>query len=1109
MELLEKYKDGLICLSGCEKGPFSDLILKNEETKLTETIDKYLTLFGNDFYFEIQRHRTTQEDLELDGTVRESWLYRQYQQHVSNQKAIECALREQSVKRNIPCVATNNAHYLHRQDWKAHEVLLNIQSGEPCQIRQRDGGDHSTITPNPKRTTFPCHEYDFKSPKEMEALFSDFPECLSATATIADACSVSIDFNTKHYPVYSVPNLEGGAPQSASEYLRALCEKNITVRYTKEKLDKVAEHYPDEKPEEVVRNRLEYELDIITSKGLTDYFLLVWDFIHWAKQHDIPVGPGRGSGVGSIVLFLIGVTDIEPLRFHLFFERFINPGRLSYPDIDVDLCMERRPEVIEYTIQKYGRSNVAQIITFGTMKAKMSVRDVGRALNIPLQKVNQIAKLIPDDLNITIEKALEKDQELKALVESDEEAASIIEAAKVLEGSIRNTGLHAAGLIVCGEPLVEHIPICTAKDSDMYATQFSMKPAEQVGMLKIDFLGLKTLTSIKQCVDVINTSKGIKIDWCDIPLEDPQTFSLLNQGKTLGVFQIEDGGMQQLAQQIRLERFEEIIALLSLYRPGPMEMIPNYIARKWGREPIEYDHPLMEPILKETYGIMVYQEQIMQIAQQLADFSLSEGDVLRRAMGKKDAKEMAKQREKFVSGAAKHEISDAVATTIFDKMEKFAEYGFNKSHAAAYAYITYVTAYLKAHFPGEWLAALMTCDKDDIEKVARIMHEAQQLHILCLPPDVNESENQFTATPSGIRFALSAVKGFGSQAVQAIIEERKQNEFVSLYDFVNRVDPKRVGKKAIELLIDAGSFDRFEWHRDELLASLDAMYEQVVRTKKEQEKGIFSLFDQVGNEVPKAFQTPVKPARLRTQEELFFREKQLLGLFVSGHPLTSRQKQFANLGCVTIPQVLSMPEGTAFRMAFVVETVSVKISSKNQRKFAFLSVSDASGEVLEVPVWPDVYEAHHDIILENSVLWGVFTKEKRDDGVSYTCQWLADIHSTTPQTIEESHAAYEKSKAQLSRFHGSKGKKTAAKVEKEPKPTPITTIRFDITQFRASHSLTLSTHLSAQKGQDRVQIAFSKDQKDIAVLSLPLTEVTPAVLEFIEELPSWMETKTS
>ncbi len=613
----------------------------------------------------------------------------------------------------------------------------------------------------------------------MNALFSDLPEAIENTLVIAEKCNVSLDFKTKHYPVYIPPELEGKSfhhdeqQKAVERYLWSLCEEGIPNRYTPERLAKIQELFPSQDPMKIVRDRLEYEMNVIVPKEMCDYLLIVWDFINWLSEAESQWGQVV-VWAGSIVLYLIGITDIEPIRFHLFFERFINPERISYPDIDVDICMDRRGDVINYTLQKYGKENIAQIITFGTMKAKMTIKDVGRALSIPLSKVNEIAKLVPDDLNITLEKALEKDPDLSRMYENDQDAKTIIKIGLKLEGSIRSTGIHAAGIIISGQPLIELIPICVAKDSDMPVTQYSMKPVELVGMLKVDFLGLKTLTAIQTCVNSIYENTGKKIDWVNLPFDDSNTFDLLNQGKTSGVFQLESAGMQELARNLHLDKFEEIIAVGALYRPGPMDMIPSFINRKHKREPIEYDHPWMVDILSETYGIMVYQEQVMQIASKLARYSLGEGDVLRRAMGKKDAAQMAKEREKFRTGALENGIDEATSMRIFDKMEKFASYGFNKSHAAAYGYLSYVTAFMKANYPGEWMAALMTCDSDDITKLGKFIREAQSMGIAILSPDINEAQGNFIATPQGIRFAMNGIKGVGEGVVEAIVAERKR-----------------------------------------------------------------------------------------------------------------------------------------------------------------------------------------------------------------------------------------------------------------------------------------------------------------------------------------------
>ncbi|MFQ5729749.1 MAG: DNA polymerase III subunit alpha, partial [Waddliaceae bacterium] len=782
-----------------------------------------------------------------------------------------------------------------------------------------------------------------------------------------------------------------------------------------ERLAKIQEVYPDKEPMDVVRERLELEMSIIAPKGMCDYLLIVWDFIYWAKNKGIPVGPGRGSGAGSIVLYLIGITDIEPLRFNLFFERFINPERISYPDIDVDICMDRRGEVIQYTLDKYGKDNVAQIITFGTMKAKMVIRDVGRVLSVPLTKVNAIAKLVPDDLNITLETALEKDPDFRRMYEEDEDAKRIIDYGKKIEGSIRNTGIHAAGIIISGEPLANSIPICNAKDSDMPITQYSMKPVEQVGMLKVDFLGLKTLTAIQLCGEAVEAGTGKRIDWVNLPLDDPPTFNLLNQGKTLGVFQLESGGMQDLARNLHLDKFEEIIAVSALYRPGPMDMIPSFINRKHNREPIEYDHLSMKNILSETYGIMVYQEQVMQIASKLAAYSLGEGDVLRRAMGKKEMEQMAKQREKFRQGALKNGIDEQTSMKVFDKMEKFAAYGFNKSHAAAYGYIAYVTAYLKANYPGEWMAALMTCDSQDLTKVAKFIRECRSMNISILPPDVNEAGLTFVATPQGIRFAMSGIKGIGTGVVETIIRERKRKgPFKSLYDFFKRIDPKKVGKKAVESLVEAGCFDFTGWSRDALLQSVEPMFEAAVKEKKEAEAGVMSLFARIGDTPEEHFSKPPEVKIKIPKEKILLKEKELLGFFLTGHPMDSYMEILSRMSCVPLRRVESMDHNTVFRSAVLVDSVAVRFSSKSQRKFAILMVSDGM-ESYELPIWPELFEAKHFLLSENQLLYAVLLVDKSEGVPRLSCKWLDDLTKATNVMIEECDRAFDRAKYQITR----------------------------------------------------------------------------------------------
>lgn len=1092
-DILKQYYKGLICLDGSMGTYLAYEILHGTEESIQAYVTTYYELFGQDYYLDLQRHTMHPTDIQSDGIHQESWLIQQYQDFVQKQQKVNDKLIQLSHQHGIPLVATNDVHYINREDWRAHEILLNIQSGEPCEIWEKDSyGNPKFRLPNPKRQTYPSHEYYFKFSQQMQDLFLDVPMAIEQTVKIAEKCFIEIDFNTKHYPVYIPPTLDKNSytkeeqSKAVEEFLRKQCEEGIPVRYTPERLVKVKEVYPERDPLQVVRERLEYELSIIIPKGMSDYLLIVWDFINWAKRHGIPMGPGRGSGAGSIVLYLIGVTDIEPLRFHLFFERFINPERISYPDIDVDICMDRRNEVINYTLQKYGKDNVAQIITFGTMKAKMALKDVGRVLSIPLSKVNGIAKLIPDDLNITLEKALEKDLDLKNLYETDKEVARLIDLARTLEGSVRNTGIHAAGIIISGSPLINLIPICNSKDSDIPVTQFSMKPVEAVGMLKVDFLGLTTLTAIQMCVKAIEKGIGREIDWINLPLDDKPTFDLLNQGKTMGIFQLESGGMQDLSRQLHLDRFEEIIAVGALYRPGPMDMIPSFINRKHGHEPIEYDHPWMKDILSETYGIMVYQEQVMQIASKLANFSLAEGDVLRRAMGKKDMDQMAKQREKFRQGALENGIDTEISMLIFDKMEKFAAYGFNKSHAAAYGYLSYATAYFKANYPGEWMASLMTCVRHDLTKVAKFIRECQSMGISMLPPDINEAGDAFQATKGGIRFAMTGIKGVGLGVVESIIQERgRGGPFKNFYEFFKRIDTKKVGKKAIESLVEAGCFDFTGWSRDALLLNIDPIYEAVSKEKKEQALGIMSFFSLMGDSNETRFSQPPQVHTPTSRREILYKEKTLLGFFLTGHPMDEYKHVLQRLSCVPLRHLDQMDHDTVFRSAFIVEAVQVRISLKSQKKFAILTISDGI-EQQELPIWADLYEEKNHLLQENQLLYAVLQVDKKQEELRLSCRWFDDLTKADERMIETCDKVFDKTKHQVrmaqTKTTHSKPKEFLAK--KEPSYMKPIVIKLDVNCARLSHILQLKQLFSQYPGMTPVQIHFCAATQSLATLHI-------------------------
>jgi len=1073
-EVLEQYHEGLICLSGSLRGPITTELLEGK----SEELAWYHALFGDRFYLQIERMQMADGDIVADKVDQESWLYALYTETIERQERVNQLLIAEAKKRSIPLVATNTVHYVEREDWLAHEILLNVQSGEPREIWERDAyGNPKGRMLNPKRSVYASHEHYFKSVEQMEMLFADLPEALAETKTIAERCTFKIDFNARHYPVYT-PEKPLGLPtheEEVSACLKNFCEEGIARRYTPETLAKVQEKYPGRDPMDVVRERIDYELETIISKGMCDYLLIVYDFIAWAKGQGIPVGPGRGSGAGSIILYLIGITDMEPLSFGLFFERFINPERPSYPDIDVDICMERRSEVIEYTLQKYGQDRVAQIITFGTMKAKMAIKDVGRVLSVPLAKVNEIAKLVPEDPNMTLKKALEIDPDLSNMYENDEDAKRIIDLGKKVEGSIRNTGIHAAGLIICGEPLTDHIPICTAKDTHILATQYAMKPVEAVGMLKIDFLGLKTLTTIQKTIASVEKKTGKTIDLESLSLSDQTTFDLLNQGKTLGVFQLESSGMQELIKQLHIDKFEEIRAVGALYRPGPMEMIPSFINRKHGREKIEMDHPELAEILEETYGIMVYQEQVMQIAQNLAGYSLGEGDLLRKAMGKKDRDEMMRQKEKFKEGAVQHGLTEELAVTIFDKVEKFASYGFNKSHATAYGFLSYVTAYLKANYTGEWLAALMTCDMDDITKVSKHIREATALGHEILPPDVNEAGIEFVSTESGIRFAMSGIKGVGRGVVEAILEEReKGGSFANLYDFFERVDGKKVGKKAVESLVEAGCFDFTGWTREQMLHCVGPMYDAAAQKQKEEKSGIMDLFAAIDAGPTHHFDKPPEIANGAPIDTILRREKELLGFYLTGHPMEEHEKTITDLGCMSFAEVCELADGAPARVAFIIEAVTTRIS-KAQKKFAILNISDGH-EQRELPIWPDLFEANSGLLRENQLVYAILQVDKETDDVKLRCRWLADLCDLDDEVKQLAEEAYERAKSM------GKKKKSAPKETPEHRKREMAEKKLKLflelkaKEVRLSHILELKKIFQDNSGHITVDVAFIGEQ---------------------------------
>lgn len=1109
---LKEHCQGLVCLSGPFYSLIGTLITDDKLDEAKKEIEFLRSLFGEDFFLEVARHKMSDDDFANDGIAEESWLVQKIQSSTEMQEKIVQAFKEIGSEMSIPLVATNDIRYTQRDDFRAHEILMNVSSGEPCEIWEKDAyGNPKVCIPNPKRQTAYSHELYFKSPHQMSEVFSDMPEVIDNTQLVADRCNFAFDFSKRFYPVFEAPSLEGKEYtdgerlKEAEAFLRKLCVEGIEKRYNEAALAKVEEKHPGKDPLTVVKERLEYELEVIVSKEMCDYLLTVHDFIFWAKGEKIPVGPGRGSGAGSIILYLIGITDIEPLRFNLFFERFINPQRPSYPDIDVDICMERRSEVIEYTLKKYGQDRVAQIITFGTMKAKMAIKDVGRVLSIPLAKVNIIAGLIPEDPKITIDAALEVDQDLRQMYEEDEETKRILDLGRRVEGSIRNTGIHAAGLIICGEPLTDHIPVCTSKDTDIYVTQYSMKPVEKVGMLKIDFLGLKTLTCIQKAVDAVKSRYDVAIDWVNLPLDDEKTYSLLNQGKTMGIFQLESTGMQELVRQLSVDRFEEVFAVGALYRPGPMEMIPSFIARKHGQEKIEYDHELLKDILKETYGIMVYQEQVMQLAQIMAGYTLGEGDLLRKAMGKKDAEEMERQKHKFREGAIEKGIPEDVAVKVFEKVEKFASYGFNKSHATAYAYLSYVTAYLKANYPGEWLAASMTCDMTDLSKVAKHIRESQAMGFKILPPHINESSRTFVAADDGIHFALCAIKGVGEGVVDTILEEREaEGSFESFVDFLKRVDLTQVAKKVVENLVVAGAFDFTEWKRRQLILFLMEHFDGFMREKKEKEKGIMDLFSDGKDDNNSSFISYDPPICEEEDNKLerLSTEKELLGFYVTGHPLDEFQEIIKSIGCESLGGVEEMPDRKVFKAAFIVDTLQVRISQRTQKKFAIMTISNGI-ERYELPIWPELFDAKASLLDDNALLIGVLQIDRRDGTAKLGCKALGDLKNFSDESrkeIDEAFAAADR----LSKMEPKGGRKKNFKKQAVEEKKHVT-MQVEIGKLKMSEILRLKEILIDHGGTDQFHLVFLDQGKNVGKVEIESTfgvNYTPELKKELETLVS-------
>jgi DNA polymerase-3 subunit alpha len=918
-ELLKQYSKGLIGFSGCIRGEISRLIQKERTDQADEAARFYLNVFGEgNFFLEVQDNG------------------------IDIQEEMNQALLEMSKRLSIPLLATNDCHYLDKVDVRAHDVLLCIQTGKTVH--------------DDNRLRFTTDQLYLKSREEMYDAFKDYPGAIENSVDIARRCNLSFDFNSYHFPNFEI---------SSELTVESLFEQRVREGFANI-FSRVKAKNPDTDEKRYV-DRIDSEIEIINSMGFSGYFLIVADFINYAKGNNIPVGPGRGSAAGSLVAYSLGITDLDPIEHGLIFERFLNPARKSMPDIDVDFCINGREEVFKYVQDKYGGSDfVAQIITFGKLKTRAVIRDVGRALDIPLHEIDSIAKMVPDVLNITLDSALEQEPKLRELVKKKPEIAALINICRVLEGLPRHASTHAAGVVIADKPLVKYLPLYKGKKGEVL-TQFDMQCVEKIGLIKFDFLGLRNLTVISNTLELIENRGGTPPDLTNLDLDDSDTYRLLASGETTGVFQLESSGMKDLLVRIRPECFDDVIALVALYRPGPLEsgMVDDFVERKHGEKAVEYIVPQLEPILQETYGVIVYQEQVMKIAGDLANFSMADADDLRKAMGKKIPEIMAKHKEHFMQGAIENGISNDRAGKIFYLMEKFGGYGFNKSHSAAYAMIAYQTAFLKAHFPVEFMASLLTSEMQSTDNVVKYIAECRNSDIQVLPPDINESGKEFTVIGSKIRFGLVAVKNVGEGAIESIIEARKEAAFSSLCDFCERVDLKKVNKRVIESLIKCGAFDSTGEYRSRMMAYLEDCLDYGQRVQKEKSDPQIGLFDL--QESRQAINLPPVPEidEWRKKQLLTF-EKESLGFYITGHPLDGYEElleKFTNANSIVLKE---KNDGETIRVGGIVRDTKI-IKTKKGDLMAFVNLEDLHGSI-EVTVFSSLYVKVYDLLLEDTPL---------------------------------------------------------------------------------------------------------------------------------------------
>lgn len=952
-ELLKDHHEGIIATSACLNGQIAHAVLSGVDA--APILQRYLDIFGNDFYLELQHHPNLQE------------------QHVLNRGLISLARSS-----GVPLVATGDSHYLETEDAQAHDVLLCLQT-------KKERSD-------PNRLCMLGEDFSFSDAVEIRNAFSATPDAIENTVRIAEQIDLEIPLGKIILPTYELPS-----DTSPEQELRRMCREGIVGRYGVQCGD-------------VVRDRLEYELSVILTSGFAEYFLIVQDFVNWAKEHGIVVGPGRGSAAGSIVAYLLRITNVDPIRYDLLFERFLNPERISMPDIDLDFADTRRDEVLHYIESKYGADHVAQIITFGTMAARVSIRDVGRVIGAPYSFCDMFAKLVP--AHMTLEESLESVGEIRELLRTQDQAREIFEIARRLEGVARHSSVHACGVVITPQPLSEYVPCQYASPDDKtIITQYSLHPIEDLGLLKFDFLGLSNLTILEHAQQIVRQTCGVDVDYDDLPLDDTKTYRLLQQGKTTGVFQLESAGMKRYLKMLKPTNIEDVIAMVALYRPGPMELIPDYIAGKHGKKVPEYIHPKLKSILEMTYGIAVYQEQLMKIAQELAGFTLGEADVLRKAVGKKIAKLLNEQKEKFINGCERNGVSRSVAQKVFDFIEPFAGYGFNRSHAACYAIIAYQTAYMKAHYPAEFMAALLTADQENIERVAIEIDECRSMGIDVLSPDINESYASFSVvrkdatdrTPT-IRFGLRAIKNVGEHIVEVIVRERKQRgPFTFLEDFLERVQDKDLNKKSLESLVRSGALDRFG-ERNVLMYNCDMILSFAKSVAEEKRQSQISLFGEHFRKTSLvlAAAPPIE------QRVILTWEKELLGLYLSAHPLQGVVEVLRRY-VISCGEVKNAREGTTVKVCGIVSSIK-KIFTKKNEPMLFVRIEDMSDSI-ELIVFPSLLKDTAQLWREDVTIAAEGTVSKKDQETKILClrvrEMTDDMLSSLRQrstTTDQSHS---------------------------------------------------------------------------------------------------------